>query len=200
MIKYTMIFLSIFFILAGCQGQEEEENSANQGNEDHVLHVKDSEVSQNEDGSNQEIAKHLANLANNVPDVNEATAIIAGPYAVVGIDVDKEIDRTRVGSIKYAVTEALHDDPYGKTAMVIADADATERIKAMARSVQSGDPVSGVMEELSAIVGRYMPELPPENTNQGEKDSNKQSIPENEEKELEDIQEEQSNNHLNQEE
>lgn len=195
--KFTMIFLSIFFILAGCQGQEEE-NLANQGNKDHVLHVKDSEPAQDNNGSNQEIAKHLASLANNVPDVNEATAIIAGPYAVVGIDVNKEIDRTRVGSIKYAVTEALHDDPYGKTAMVIADADATERIKAMARSVQNGDPLSGVVEELSAIVGRYMPELPPKNANQGSDDGNKQSIPENEEKELEKIQEEQSNNHLNQ--
>ncbi|WP_117169832.1 YhcN/YlaJ family sporulation lipoprotein [Paraliobacillus sediminis] len=194
--KFTMIFLSIFFILAGCQGKEE--NLANQGNEDHVLHVKDSEASQDNNGSNQEIAKHLASLANNVPDVNDATAIIAGPYAVVGIDVNKEIDRTRVGSIKYAVTEALHDDPYGKTAMVIADADATERIKAMARSVQTGNPVSGVIEELSAIVGRYMPELPPENANKGEEDANKKSIPENEEKELEKIQEEQSNNHLNQ--
>lgn len=197
--KFTLIFLSIIFILAGCQGQEEE-NLANQGSEDHVLHVKDSEASQDNNGSNQKIAKHLASLANNVPDVNDATAIIAGPYAVVGIDVNKDIDRTRVGSIKYAVTEALHDDPYGKTAMVIADADATERIKAMARSVQTGDPVSGVIEELSAIVGRYMPELPPKNANQGEEDTNKKSISENKEKELEKIQEEQSNNYLNQEE
>lgn len=197
--QFTILLLSVLFILVSCQAQEEE-HLTEKGNDEHVLNVKNSELDQERKSSNQAIAKHLANLANNVPDVNEATAIIAGPYAVVGIDVNKELDRTRVGSIKYAVTEALHDDPYGKTAMVIADADGTERIRAMAQSVQAGDPINGVVEELAAIVGRYMPELPPKNTKTDRKDGNKQSISEKEEKELEDIQDKQSNNHLNQEE
>src|SRR5699024_11699221 len=59
-------------------------------------------------------ADHLANVAGDVPNVKDATAVVAGPYAVVGIDVDKDLDRSRVGTIKYSVTEALQHDPYGK--------------------------------------------------------------------------------------
>jgi len=195
-----MILLSFSFILSGCQANNEEKNLVEQenGNDDHILQVRDSELTEETHATNQEIAEHLASLANKVPDVKGATAIIAGPYAAVGIDVDKDLDRSRVGTIKYAVTEALRDDPYGKTAIVIADADGTERIRAMTRNVRSGDPIHGITEELAGIIGRYMPEFPisrPKATD--EEDLNKKTINDDEEKELEKIEEEQSNNHLN---
>ncbi|GGM20367.1 putative lipoprotein YlaJ [Paraliobacillus quinghaiensis] len=200
---FTMILLSFIFILGGCQANNEEKNLVEQGNEndDHILQVRDSELTEETHASNQEIAEHLASLANRVPDVEGATAIIAGPYAAVGIDVDEKLDRSRVGTIKFAVTEALQDDPYGKTAIVIADADGTERIRAMARNVRSGDPIHGITEELAAIIGRYMPEFPintPKATD--EEDLNKKTINEKEEQKLEEIEEEQSNHHLNNEE
>lgn len=185
-----------FLTLSGCQSNSEQP-IANKQADDNLLQVENSDPNTEEmNATNQEIAKHLAHVANSVPNVNEATAIIAGPYAVVGIDVDKDLDRSRVGTIKYAVTEALHDDPYGKTALVVADADGTERIKHMAEGFKSGNPVQNIVDELSAIVGRYMPETPPKQTNKEELDINKETISDEEEKELEKIEEEQSNHHL----
>lgn len=117
---------------------------------------------QNESKSNNDIANHLANIASEVPDVENAVAIVAGPYAVVGIDVDEKIDRQRVGTIKFSVNEALRDDPYGKTAIVVADADTMERIRNMRERMQNGEPIQGVVDELADIVGRLMPTFPVE--------------------------------------
>lgn len=135
-------------------------------------------------------------MASDVPEVNDAAAVVAGPYAVVGIDVDKDIDRSRVGTIKYTVSEALYHDPYGKTAVVVADADIMERLRGMSDKIARGQPISGIVDELAAIVGRYMPDFPimgnvPENPNQ-----NKDMMPENKEEQLEDLQEEQSNHKM----
>src|SRR5690625_3053588 len=90
----------------------------NQTNENIV--VEQSSYEENQTLSNQEIAKHLATIASEVPNVNNASAVVAGPYAVVGIDIDAETERQRVGTVKFSVSEALRYDPYGKTAVVIA--------------------------------------------------------------------------------
>src|SRR5699024_5577928 len=113
------------------------------------------------------------------------------PYAVVGIDIDQDLDRQRVGTTKYSVTEALRNDPYGKTALVVADADMMERIRNMGEEIQQGRPIRGVLEELAEIVNRYMPDMPVE------EDKNVDPEPENQlrdgnEEELKRIQEEQS--------
>ncbi|HLS23070.1 MAG TPA: YhcN/YlaJ family sporulation lipoprotein [Pseudogracilibacillus sp.] len=112
--------------------------------------------------TNNEIATHLADVATNVPDVERAVSIVAGPYAVVAIDVDEKIDRQRVGTIKFSVNEALRDDPYGKTAIVVADADTGERIRNMRDRIEDGEPIIGIVDELADIVGRIMPTLPAE--------------------------------------
>src|SRR5690625_7317626 len=121
------------------------------------MQIENSQPNQNPPIENDQISNHLAGVANNVPNVNNATAIVAGPYAVVAIDVDKELDRSRVGTIEYSVSEALQHDPYGKTAVVVADADDTERICSMTPKMQDGYSVQGIIDELSAIVGLYMP-------------------------------------------
>src|SRR5699024_4351974 len=66
--------------------------------------------------TNEEIAEHLASIANDVPNVHDAAAIVAGPFTVVAVDIDDMTERERVGTIKYSVTEALQHDPYGRTA------------------------------------------------------------------------------------
>ncbi|WP_186577593.1 YhcN/YlaJ family sporulation lipoprotein [Aquibacillus kalidii] len=194
---FSTVFL-IPLLLIGCQEQQEEADLAEQGNnQNSPIQVKNSNPTELKELSNQEIAKHLANLASEVPNVKGANALVAGPYAVVGIDVDKDLDRSRVGTIKYAVTEALQHDPYGRTAVVVADADGTQRIKEMASKVQDGHPVQGFVDEIAAIVGRYMPEFPINEDQPKEQDENKGVLPEDSEKELEDIEEDQSNHQKN---
>jgi YhcN/YlaJ family sporulation lipoprotein len=194
------LYLSIFFIITtffitGCADTNENSLAPKSHNDDQLMQVKNSSPTELQNLSNGEIADHLAHLAAEVPDVNGASAVVAGPYAVVGIDVDKDLDRTRVGSIKYSVSEALYHDPYGKSAVVVADADATERIRGMADKIQQGYPVQGIVDELAAIVGRFMPEFPVNENQPTEPDQNKQSIPQEDRSKLKNVEDEQSNHH-----
>lgn len=115
-----------------------------------------------ENKSAQEIAERLTQLATRVDQVNDATAVVVGKYAVVGIDIDANLDRSKVGSIKYSVAEALKDDPMGANAIVTADIDTYHRLQQMAEEIRNGRPLAGVMEELADIVGRLMPQVPRE--------------------------------------
>jgi sporulation lipoprotein, YhcN/YlaJ family len=110
--------------------------------------------------SSEAISRHLADLAASVPGVKGATAVALGRYAVVGIDVDADMERSQVGTIKYSVSEALKDDPYGANAIVVADPDITARLKEMRDDINAGKPVQGILEELADIVARLMPEVP----------------------------------------
>lgn len=195
-LKWVIVgLLSVSLLLSGCQ-QNLSQSPTNKQND--YIQVKNSDPVQRKKLSNTQQADHLAKLATKVPNVLSATAVVAGPYTVVGIDVDKDLDRSRVGTIKYSVVEALRKDPYGKQAVVVADADVTERLRGMASKIRQGHPIQGVVDELSAIVGRYMPEIPIQEKQPVEPDVNKKSIPNDQEKQLNNIQEDQSNHKMQQ--
>ncbi|HLS07896.1 YhcN/YlaJ family sporulation lipoprotein [Lentibacillus sp.] len=196
LLRLGILSLMSFTLLMGCQQNQEEQSLPEENeNNERFIQVEDSDPVEQEDFTNTEIASHLANVASDVPDVQDATSVVAGPYAVVGIDVDKDLDRSRVGSIKYSVLEALQKDPYGKTAVVVADGDVVERIRNMGDKIAQGYPVQGFIDELSAIVGRYMPDFPINEDRPDEGDQNKKSIPEDKEQQLDDVEEDQSNQH-----
>lgn len=184
-----IILMSVIFLFS-CQSLNNDTTAPSQNENEHLIHVKNSNLTETEQLTNNEIANHLANIAGQVQDVNDAASVVTGPYAVVGIDVDKGLDRQRVGSIKYSVAEALRNDPYGKTAVVVADADLMERFRRMGIEIQEGRPVRGVIEELADIVNRYIPDIPvDENKEQQDQPNNLKK--ESEEK-LNEIQKEQS--------
>lgn len=188
-----LTILLCLLVIVGCQ-QDDKNSSANEDkNDNQYVNVKNSDPMEKKSLSNTEIATHLANLASDIPNVNDAVSVVAGPYAVVGIDVDKDLDRSRVGTIKYSVSEALQHDPYGKTAVVIADADVMERLRGMGDRIKQGQPVYGFVDELAAIVGRYMPDFPINENRPQEPDQNKEIMPEKDKQKLDDIEEKQSN-------
>ncbi|GAA0446063.1 YhcN/YlaJ family sporulation lipoprotein [Lentibacillus halophilus] len=193
-LRTGMLFLfGVAVLLSGCQQNNDEESLPEETGNNRYIQVEDSDQTEQSDLSSHDIASHLAGVAGDIPNVHDATSVVAGPYAVVGIDVDKDLDRSRVGSIKYTVLEALQKDPYGKTAVVVADGDVVERIRSMHDKIRQGYPVQGVIDELSAIVGRYMPDFPINEDRPKERDQNKHSIPKDDKKQLDDIEEEQSN-------
>lgn len=181
------------FVISGCQSNNEDISAPDEESNDRFLQVKDSDPAEKQTLKDKEIATHLANIASRVDNVNDASAVVAGPYTVVGIDVDKDLDRSRVGTIKFTVLEALQHDPYGKTAVVVADGDIMERLRQMGNKINQGYPTHGVVDELSAIVGRYMPDFPINDNQPKEPDQNKKVIPKKDEKKLDEIEEEQSN-------
>ncbi|MBB6454981.1 YhcN/YlaJ family sporulation lipoprotein [Salirhabdus euzebyi] len=196
---FIMLFVFILsaFSLTACNGNDEGQN--NNANTNDLIHVKNSEMEQNEENlSNQEMAEHLANIAGDVPGVNGASALVFGPYTLVGIDVDEELDRTRVGTLKYSVAEAIKHEKNGANAMVMADGDITERLRRMGDKISQGHPEDAIMDELAAIVGRYMPEVPQKDNQPEEPNTNQKLLEEQQKEELDNIQEDQSNNYMNQ--
>ncbi|WP_415639993.1 YhcN/YlaJ family sporulation lipoprotein [Paenibacillus sediminis] len=107
-----------------------------------------------------DVRTHLEKLAEKVPGVKKANVVITGNTAIVGIDVDGDLDRSRVGTIKYSVAEALRKDPYGKNAIVTADVDISKRLAEIGNDIRRGHPISGFASELADIVGRIMPQVP----------------------------------------
>ncbi|WP_066317982.1 YhcN/YlaJ family sporulation lipoprotein [Bacillus sp. FJAT-29814] len=193
--KRIFMIAGICLALTGCN--TDKNNSADQANQS-LVKVKNSYIDNVDRKSGQEISKHLVDLATSVPNVNDATAVVLGKYAIVGIDVNAKIDRSQVGTIKYTVAESLKKDPHGASAVVVADADINQRLKDINANIQNGRPLSGIMEELAEISGRLMPQVPgdiitPNPKNATEKPDKK--LPAHEEKELKKEQEDQSNHH-----
>lgn len=108
----------------------------------------------------EDTAARLERLAESVQGVNEATCVVLGKVAIIGIDVDGNLDRGKVGSVKYAVAEALAKDPAGVRTAVTADLDIRSRLKGIRDRVEQGRPIRGLAEQFAELVGRVMPQLP----------------------------------------
>lgn len=189
--------LMICLFITGC-GTSTKEN-ANNNNQNDEMQTKNVTYKQTNNEYDETTATHLANLAASIPGVNDATAVVIGDYAVVGIDVDAELDRSRVESIKYSVAESLKHDPRGVNAVVVADIDTYERLQEMGKQIREGNGGEGVMDEIAAIVGRAMPQFPNELMEDSDKDPVEQSdkqLPQGDENELKKEQEDQSNQQM----
>lgn len=128
----------------------------------------------NQRNSDERRADYLAGLASDIPHVKNATAVVAGDYAIIGIDIDKDLDRSKVGSIKYSVTESIKHDPQGAGAIVVADPDLNARLNEIREDMSAGKPIQGIINELADITGRVMPELPPQEDNKNPQDAPKE--------------------------
>ncbi|RID87654.1 YhcN/YlaJ family sporulation lipoprotein [Peribacillus asahii] len=196
--KFCWMILAII-IVGGCS-QNEQGREINDNQRPNITEVKNTNIQETDRKSGAETAKRLTNLAVKVPHVNDATAVVLGKYAIVGIDIDQDIDRSQVGTIKYSVGEALQQDPYGAYATIVADPDLNERIREVAADIENGQPIRGILNELSDITSRIIPEVPGdpvEQTPNKVMSEQKQTIDnEQEQKMLEDKQNKQSNDHL----
>lgn len=191
-----MTLFLLILIISGCR----QNNNVLPNNEDGIQNtrmVRNSNITEPQPKSNTEVSQHLSDLAAGVPDVKNATTVVLGNYAIIGLDVDADLERSKVGSIKYSVAESLKNDPYGANAVVIADPDAYARLREVGEDIQAGRPITGILNELADITGRVMPEIPidivDENNQQG-LDKQKQQMNEKEDQKLEEKQEEQSYN------
>ncbi|WP_435371205.1 YhcN/YlaJ family sporulation lipoprotein [Mesobacillus subterraneus] len=186
--------ISFVLLLTACNGQ----NNANKADEDHKVKVQNSAIEDVDRQSGQEISRHLVSLTTHIPNVDDAAAVVVGRYAIVGIDVKDRMERSEVDTVKYTVAEALKKDPHGARAVVVADPDITARLREISEDIQNGQPIQGIMNELSDITGRVMPEVPAdmiEPQTKSPTEDPKKKLDDGEKKQLEKEQEQQSNYH-----
>jgi YhcN/YlaJ family sporulation lipoprotein len=191
-----LIIISLFLI-TGCNNNNNKDVAKNQ--DQNIVQVKNTNIPEVDRSTGQDIAQHLVDLTTSIPNVNDATAVVLGPFAFVGIDVDSDMERSEVGSLKYTVAESLKKDPHGARAVVIADPDITARLKEIAEDIENGAPIQGIANELADISGRLMPEIPadivePKSKKESTQDPKKQ-LNESEGNKLENKQDEQSNHY-----
>ena len=192
--KVYLVLIISLFLLFGCNNRDD--NVAQ--NQNNIVNVKNSTIQNVDKQTGQQISKHLADLATSIPKVNDATAVVLGRYALVGIDVNQDLDRSEVGSIKYSVAESLKNDPHGARAIVIADPDINARLKEIGGDIQRGEPIEGIMNELADIAGRVIPEVPADIKDPVQTksvDDPKKTLNSNDKQDLEKTQQEQSNHY-----
>jgi YhcN/YlaJ family sporulation lipoprotein len=192
--KWLSCIVAIAFI-SGCglNNEANDENIRQQQN----IHVKNSTIQNVDRKTGQEVSRHLVDLATSFPNVKDATAVVLGNYAIVGIDVKENLDRSEVGATKYSVAESLKNDPYGANAIVVADPDITARLREIQEDIKNGEPFQGIINELADISGRLMPEVPADivdpNTNKKQTEKPNKQLNNKEENKLRQQQKKQSN-------
>lgn len=193
-VKVYLVLIISLFLLFGCNNRDDDVAQ----NQNNIVNVKNSTIQNVDKQTGQQISKHLADLATSIPKVNDATAVVLGRFALVGIDVNQDLDRSEVGSIKYSVAESLKNDPHGARAIVIADPDINARLKEIGEDIQRGEPIEGIMNELADIAGRVIPEIPADIKDPVQTksvDDPKKTLNSIEKQDLEKTQQEQSNHH-----
>lgn len=193
-VKVYLVLIISLFLLFGCNNRDDDVAQ----NQNNIVNVKNSTIQNVDKQTGQQISKHLADLATSIPKVNDATAVVLGRFALVGIDVNQDLDRSEVGSIKYSVAESLKNDPHGARAIVIADPDINARLKEIGEDIQRGEPIEGIMNELADIAGRVIPEIPADIKDPVQTksvDEPKKTLNSIEKQDLEKTQQEQSNHH-----
>ncbi|MCP8970785.1 YhcN/YlaJ family sporulation lipoprotein [Ectobacillus ponti] len=192
------VALLLLCLLAACSTREKE--TAQSDTSKKLISVNDTVMKNKTYQADHSTSRHLVQLAKSVPNVQDATALVIGPYAVVGIDVKDRLERSRVEVIKYTVAETMKTDPRGAKAVVIADPDTVQRLRQMGTEIRHGRPVSGILNELAAIVGRVMPQLPNDILQNPDEKLPKQydnQLDSDEKTQLRNEQEKQSNYHMN---
>lgn len=193
-VKVYLVLIISLFLLFGCNNRDDDVAQ----NQNNIVNVKNSTIQNVDKQTGQQISKHLADLATSIPKVNDATAVVLGRFALVGIDVNQDLDRSEVGSIKYSVAESLKNDPHGARAIVIADPDINARLKEIGEDIKRGEPIEGIMNELADIAGRVIPEVPADIKDPVQTksvDDPKKTLNSIEKQDLEKTQQEQSNHH-----
>jgi YhcN/YlaJ family sporulation lipoprotein len=160
--KLRFVIAGLLVVAAGC-GQASQKGAAPNpqgGDNSAQIQAQQTAPGQPQTIDAKQAEEHLEQIAGRIPHVKGAHCVIFGNTAIVGIDLDPNLERSRVGTIKYSVAEALRKDPLGANAIVTADLDISHRLKGIRDSIVNGKPISGFANELSAIVGRIMPQLP----------------------------------------
>lgn len=156
----TLLVFIIFLIPLGCQTDRTAKNPTGPSTPRKISYRTDEQMNQRKPAvpNAQKTSHRLVKLATGIPGVKNATAVVFGKYTLVGIDVDPSLDRSRVGTIKYSVAQALKKDPQGVNALVTADPDLNHRLRRIHQQIMKGKPLSGITDELADIAGRIAPQ------------------------------------------
>ncbi len=128
---------------------------------DNIVDDNDNDNDENDvgdDQSEQEQAEEIAEIAQKVQGVKDATVLVTGDTAYVGIDIDNEIEDEQTNDLKDRVAEQIKEDEESTDRVFVsADADTVSRLQEMVDDIGEGRPVSGFLNELTEMFRRPAP-------------------------------------------
>ncbi|HLR34846.1 MAG TPA: YhcN/YlaJ family sporulation lipoprotein [Tissierellales bacterium] len=91
-------------------------------------------------------------------DIEDAAVVISGKTALVGIDLDEDVEGEMTNELKRKVVKIVKDtDRNIENVGVSADPDIWKRIVSMADDIEDGKPLSGFANEIEEIFRRIAP-------------------------------------------
>lgn len=158
---FVVTLLMLSAVVSGCNQAPKNGAAPSQTTDSNrQVQVKQTAPQKKEIQDPRAVANRLEQIAVSVPNVESANCVVFGNTAVVGINVPPAMDRAKVGTIKLSVAEALKKDPYGVDALVTADMDLNQRLWNIRQQAMNGRPINGFAEEMAAIIGRIVPQMP----------------------------------------
>lgn len=104
------------------------------------------------------LAGSLAEKAVRVEGVKEATVVLTGSTALVGIDLQAGINRENTSAVKAKVAEIVKGaDNRIKNVLVSTDPDTVTRISRVSRGIAEGRPITSFSKEVGEIIRRISP-------------------------------------------
>lgn len=103
-------------------------------------------------------AKNLAIEAAKVNNVKSAYVVVSGNMAIVGININKKLEKNETERLKNEVGERLKkSDQQITDVRVSTDADTVTRVRRISDGIAQGKPVSGFNKEINEILRRITP-------------------------------------------
>ncbi|GAB6158476.1 hypothetical protein JCM39194_16760 [Desulfotomaculum varum] len=103
-------------------------------------------------------AQMLAQEATRVDGVKSAYVVVSGNMAVVGLNINKNMEASQTDRIKAEVGRRLKNaDRQISDVRVSTDADTVTRIRKISEGIRQGRPVTDFTKQLDEIVRRMVP-------------------------------------------
>ncbi|MGI6484774.1 MAG: YhcN/YlaJ family sporulation lipoprotein [Tepidanaerobacteraceae bacterium] len=104
------------------------------------------------------IATKLANAAERVDGVKSASVVVSGSTALVGLEIEPDVETNKTDEIKQKVAERVkRADSIIMAASVTTDPNLITRLRKIAEGIKAGKPISSFSNELAEITRRMEP-------------------------------------------
>ena len=105
----------------------------------------------------RDAADNIADRVAAVRGVNKASVVIVGNVALIGLDLDKDVEKGQTEAIRERAATQAKDDPRIVNAVVESDPDSVARIQKIADGVRKGRPISEFFTEIGEFFNRLKP-------------------------------------------
>jgi len=103
-------------------------------------------------------AEDVAESATKVDGVKRAYVVVIGNTALIGLDVDKDIEAKQTTDLKQQVEKRVKKENKAiEVTSITADPNLVERIKRIADGIAEGKPLTSFLDEIAEILRRISP-------------------------------------------